>query len=261
MYKLLFLLALWTVASRDISTETDKPVVPETPDTTDVGRAAHLVVRLGRITVDNMRLDDTLSLILEAPGDEIAAFALKFGCDSRYVNIVDVLPGEIPDSCDWEYFQALPVTTADDVRRPRNLWTAMALAKMSPDATRPPCLGLGRPASLLRLVLSNENVPQVPDQNVPIFFYWEDCRDNVLSDMTGQTLNVSNNVIDYYDVELPENEDLFPTWKGTPQPCIDPARENHPRRRVDFYNGGVEFRLQLEPPAGDSAAAPVGDSI
>ena len=203
-----------------------------------------LVIRIEHVTVDDMRLNDTLLIILESSGMEIGGFDLKFGYESRYFDIIEVLPGEIPDSCKWEYFRTTPPRAGEGDIQPRQLWQATGLAKMSVDTTQPRCYGFDRPASLVKLVLSNENIPEVPDHAAPIFFYWEGCRDNVLSDASGQMLLVSASVIDGYEIELPEGE-FFPTGQGTPEQCINPKKANHPRRRIDFHNGGVEFKLDL----------------
>jgi hypothetical protein len=193
-----------------------------------------------------MRLNDTLSLILESSGREIAGFSLKFGCISRYCDIIEVLPGEILDSCKWEFFHAVPDNTAGKTPQLMQLWKVTALAKATPTGSSPPCLGLDRPASLLKLVVSNEGISEVPDHKAPVFFYWEDCRDNVLSGPDGRMTAVSVDVIDQFVVELPDSDELFPTVQGTPQSCIKSKRANHPERLIHFYNGGVEFKLDIQ---------------
>jgi hypothetical protein len=119
------------------------------------------------------------------------------------------------------------------------------LAKATANPSDPPCLTLGRPASLAKLVLSSEGRPEVADHFGSIYFYWEDCRDNVLSDSSGDRLLISANVIDPVEIERPIPESDFPTHLGTPASCVDEHNPRHPRRRVEFHNGGVEFELDL----------------
>ena len=210
------------------------------------------VLKFDRLLIDDMRLDDTLSLILESSGKEIAGFSLKFGCTDRYCDIIEVLPGEILDSCKWEFFRAVPDNTVGKNSRPRQLWEVTALAKTTPDSSSPPCLGLDRPASLLKLVVSNEGISEVPDHNAPVFFFWEDCRDNVLSGPQGRMMAVSADVFDQFVIELPDSGDPFPTTRGTPQSCINLNRTNHPERLIQFHNGGVEFKLNIQVDTDDT---------
>jgi len=218
------------------------------------------VLKFDRLLVDDMRLNDTLSLILESSGLEIAGFSLKFGCTGRYCGIVEVLPGEILDSCKWGFFRAVPDNTVGNSPRPMQLWRVTALAKATPSGSSPPCLGLDHPASLLKLVVSNEGISEVPDHNAPVFFFWEDCRDNVLSGPDGKLMAVSAEVFDQFVIEMPDSSGLFPTTRGTPQSCINLNRANHPERLIQFHNGGVEFKLNLSGDQTDSTSIAVPDS-
>ena len=130
----------------------------------------------------------------------------------------------------------------------------MALAKFSPDTLKPVCLGLNREASIMRLiVVSAPNVP-IKDSAAAIFFLWEDCRDNTLSDSTGAVLLISRKIFDYFDSGLIPAGDAFPTRLGTPEQCINPRLQFHPRRKIEFHNGGLEFKVPL--PKSESVQMP-----
>jgi hypothetical protein len=232
----------------DSHTVAGSRVVPAIADTAP-GR---YIVRIGRVLVTDMRLRDTLDIIVEGTGDEFAGFTLKFGLESRHMDIVEVLRGEVPDSCHWEYFNAFRVNTMDKPGLPRSLWQVTALSKMSADTAQAQCLGLGRPASVARLVVTSEHLSAVPDTTAAIFFFWQDCRDNVLSDPSGDRLMVSSGVFDYFPVDSLGEKDVFPTRFGTPTQCIDPTKYNAPQRVIEFHNGGVEFRLAVGAPPVDS---------
>jgi hypothetical protein len=250
-------LATLSIAQEDTASiaDTARPsgakTVTSAADTTATVRCT---VRIDRVLVTDMILRDTIDIIAECGGGEFAGFALKFGVDSRFVDIIEVLPGEVPDSCHWEYFRAFRVNTIDKPGLPRALWQVTALSKFSADSTRAQCLGLGRPASVVRLVVTSEYVAQVPDTTVPIYFFWQDCRDNVISDPSGDRLMVSSSVFDYFPVDSLGEKDVFPTRFGTPQQCIDPKRPNAPRRVVEFHNGGVQFKLEVGAPPADSSS-------
>jgi hypothetical protein len=122
-------------------------------------------------------------------------------------------------------------------------------------AEAPVCFGFDRPVSLARLVVSSLHVPIAPDTSVAVFFYWEACRDNVLSDKEGASILVSDSVINSYPITIETEPNQFPTCHGTPAECISPEVANVPRRLVDFQNGGVEFRLRIDPPEEDSSSS------
>ena len=188
----------------------------------------------------------------------MAAFDLRLALESRFVEILEILPGEILDSCSWEYFNARAEDESVRENYPRSLWHVVALAELIPDETRPHCYGIGRRASLLRLVVSSEHVDLAPDGTAAIFFFWERCSDNSIAGVTGNVLSVSAKLYDYFPVSDYESDALVPTRLGTPEQCIDPSVQNPLRRRIEFHNGGVEFLMQLMPDSthSDSTGRP-----
>jgi hypothetical protein len=211
------------------------------------------VVTVQRVTVTDMRIDDTLVISLNSFGNPLAGFELKFAVESPFIYIDTVLPGEIYDSCNWEFFNARQIDTHNKEDYPLVIWQAVALADMMPDTNRPVCFSFGREASLVKLVVSSEHVARVPDTVAPIFFIWEDCSDNTIAGISGDTLAISAKVFDYYNIEYTEKQELFPTRTGTPEQCINPTARNKPRRQIEFHNGGIQFELNLEGEIVDSA--------
>jgi len=219
---------------------------------------ANLVLSIERVAVHSGRILDTLDVTLESGGHLVAGFDIRIALESQYLEILEILPGEVLDSCSWEFFKAKP---DDDVARenyPRSVWHVVALAELIVDETEPHCYGLDRQASLLRLVVSSEHVDLAPDAEVAVFFFWESCSDNSVSGVTGNTLLLSSKLYDYYPVDDYESDGLFPTRLGAPEQCIDPSVTNPPRRRIEFHNGGVEFIIQLLP---DSSHIDSADSL
>lgn len=217
--------------------------------------SARYVVRIPRIAVPPINVVDTIDVTIESYGHPYAGCSFKFGANSPYIDIIAVLKGEIVDSCKWEYFRANRIETGTRPRYPRTLWSAVALAKFSPDTVRPACLGFAHEGSIVRLVVVSAPNVTIPDSTAAIFFFWEDCRDNTLSDSTGGILYVSRKILDCYDPELPQGNDAFPTRQGTPDQCINLRYANHPRRQLEFYNGGLRFELKA-PPVADSVSRP-----
>lgn len=255
----MFLMCLTTCPATGAVAEDEKSA-DSTPSLSESD--AHYIIRIDSLTVDDMTLFDTLDVILESGGHDVGGFMLKFGFSSKYLQLLEVIPGEIPDSCNWDLFRSIPINTAGREGLPDVLWQVTALAKSTLDSTRPVCYGLDRPASLFRVILSSASLSEVPDTAAPIFFFWEYCRDNILSDPSGDRMMVSDTVIDLYLADPQARSDEFPTRTGTPQSCIHPRRKNAPTRRIEFRNGGVEFKFSLgkasenDPDSSDTRQAP-----
>lgn len=220
--------------------------------------SARYLVRIRRTETPPINVAETLDVTVETYGWPFAACALKIGTNSPYVDIVGILKGEIIDSCHWEYFRADRVKTEDKPRYPKSLWSVIALSKFSPDTSKPVCLGLNREASILRLIVVSAPSVPIRDSAAAIFFLWEDCRDNTLSDSTGAVLLISQQIFDYYDSGLTQAGDAFPTRLGTPDQCINPRLQNHPRRKIEFHNGGLSFKVPL--PKTNSVIPPTKDN-
>ncbi|HVP07281.1 MAG TPA: hypothetical protein VMS71_05510 [Candidatus Acidoferrum sp.] len=209
---------------------------------------SRFIVRIEpRITPWNKQLD-TVDVTIESFGTPIAGFELKIGCDSRLVEISDVLPGRILDSCKWQFYNARPAPNSGKEGYPRSLWRVVALARLVTDTTEPSCFGFDKQASILRVVLSRQAaltretlLPGDLDSAAALFFYWESCTDNSLSGKSGRTLIVSQSVLDYYPVALPDGASVFPTRKGTPLQCLVQSKRNFLIRRAEFHNGGIKL--------------------
>lgn len=217
----------------------DSPADSSRPEPAE-NTPAKLEVRLESLLISDMTVADTIDILFTGPDSLVAGVDLKIGTDSRYFEITEVLRGEIIDSCRWELFNAGKTAPEIGVDYPGQLWRVTALAKSSPGDSRPLCFGLGRTASICRLVLSSEGRSQIPDHSSEIFFYWQTCRDNVLSDISGEKMMISLSVDGRSD-SLNAVQD-FPSRSGHPESCIDMRRKNHPLRMVSFVNSQIEFK-------------------
>ncbi|MCK4302253.1 MAG: hypothetical protein KAW91_05740 [candidate division Zixibacteria bacterium] len=216
-------------------------------DSVDLFEFAPFVISVDRVVAAAGRIYDTLDVTLKSHGRPVAGFDLKIATASDIVDIVEVLPGELHDSCHWEFFNARRVQCSEPTEGyPSAVWRAIALAEVVPDSTRPVCYGLGREISLLRLVVSSERRDFVPDTAVAIFFFWESCTDNSMANVGGDTLSLSLRTVDHLPTADFERDSSFPTRFGVPDECLDGVAQNRPLRRIEFHNGGVEFRMELE---------------
>jgi len=241
--------------STDAPPDSLRKVFPSQPDSThaDTATQQHCVIQISTLRVEDMKLDDTLDLIVEANGIEIGGCLLKLAVASDVIDIVDILPGELADSCGWEMFDARQITS-DVQTGPREVWQITVMAQGISDRKKTVCFGFDRPGVLARLVLSSAHRPSVSDTTVEVFFYWESCRDNALSDRKGASL-ISDSVMDVLPVIYTTERDVFPTRRGSPPVCVSPRAKNAPRRQVEFRNGGVEFKFEPDMPVVDSSSA------
>jgi hypothetical protein len=192
-------------------------------------------------------LYDTLDIIMEIDNLQPAGFDLKLAVENRLVDIVEILPGEIIDSCLWSLFRPRQVSTDSTGFGPSEIWQIVALSQQVSDSTGPRCYGFERPASIARLVVSSAHLDSVADTTVGIFFYWESCRDNAMSDRLGSSTLFSKSVEDRIPINWKSSHAAFPTRMGTPDECISDRATNPPRRLISFENGGVIFKATLAP--------------
>jgi hypothetical protein len=214
-------------------------------DSVDTATPPRYVISIDRISVGDMQLRDTIAVNLESSGSLLAGFDLKVAIADPEVEVLEVLPGQLCDSCRWEFFHAAPALTAGTEGYPYSVWKIVAMAETIPDSIRPECYGLDGKVSIAKLLVSSGEGVQVPDTTIPIFFFWETCSDNTISDITGDTVAISTTVVDYYNLVLPESSELFPTHRGAPHQCIAPRARDRVLRQIEFHNGGVEFKVDL----------------
>ena len=226
-------------------------VIQERDDTTLQGTdGQHCVVQISTLRVEDMKLEDTLDITLETGGTEIGGFQLKLAVASDIIDMVDILPGELMDSCRWDMFDARQVES-NTATAPREMWQITVMAQGMSGRKKPVCYGFDRPAVVARLIVSSAHRASVPDTTAEVFFYWEYCRDNSLSDRGGASL-ISDKVTDAVPAYFITERENLPTRHGLPASCISRNTRNTPFRQVEFRNGGVEFKFKADPSVTDS---------
>ena len=256
-YRFIIILFGLTGIFATATTHADSTDVTQDTTTLTAQRSAppegsRFTVSIDRFRVDDMQLGDTIDIRFESGNVPIAGFELKIAIDSRFIDIVEVLPGRIPDSCGWEFFNARRIETQNCPTCPLNLWQIVALSETVPDGNPPVCYSFEEEASIARLVLSSEHAGPVQDHSIPIYFYWEDCTDNTISGLSGTTLALSRQVYHYVALPDPVSTGRFPNITGAAPECIDPSTLNHPKRMIDFHNGAIEFSFDVSDILPDS---------
>ena len=198
----------------------------------------------GRISIHISSIDslrsgqfDTLDIAIESVDHVVAGFSLKIASTNEQLEVVQIVQGTLLDSCGWELFSASPL--AQDDNRPTAVWRISGLAKMSADTVEPDCLASGRRVSIAKVIVTSSHSSDISTP-MPVFFFWEDCRDNTVSDKGGRQLYVSDRVLDYVPIDYPESQKPFPNRTGAPPSCVSPKSTNAPKRQIEFHNGGVK---------------------
>ena len=195
---------------------------------------------------------DTLEVILKSGSEEIGGFDIKIGVSDPDLVINDILPGNMIDSCRWEFFKARSSRRAGVEGNPIQLWSAVAMAEMVTDSSGDKCFGWPGEISLLKIVLSSAPGSLVRDKEVPVFFWWEDCSDNTLADRNGGKLYMSTEVVSLFGSVDTATAEGFPTGGGAIERCTTRSKLNPPERLIEFRNGGVKFELKLGQPSDSS---------
>jgi hypothetical protein len=183
-----------------------------------------------------------LDLLLDSisQAQSVGGFDLQIGFDSLALSIAEVLPGNLYDSCAWEYFT---------YQNSSGLVHIVGIAETNNGAAHPSC---GAPASLpvslarLRFLVGSDSSWSC--KFAPVRFYWNDCGDNAVSSATGQHLFGAEKVFELQDsiyVELPANGAVLPGFGGLPSSGCDA-----PIRKIVCYTGGI----------GIACPAPVADA-
>lgn len=202
---------------------------------------SQIIISIDSVTSGFDFNQDTVDIILTNFGQPIAGFDLKIGINSHAFNILEVLPGEIPDSCQWETFNAKSSLGGNWEGAPRAVWQILGLAEFMPDSVRPLCYGFDRPASIARLVVELDSIHArtLSHNFLPIYFLWEDCTDNTVTNVRGDSLMMSISVDGISYSDSTGTAFRLPSRYGSPASCIKPKAKNKPVRKLVFENGGV----------------------
>lgn len=211
---------------------------------------ADYIVQIESKKISTPYFTDTLDVYLTTREIGAGGFAFKLGFNPRQLAIVDVIRSEILDSCRWEFFNARQMKSSINPENTLALWQIVGLAQMAGDTVGPNCFGFAnRRGSLIKVIVSNENLMPATDSLIPLYFLWENCSDNSLSSIKGDELLLSKKVVNYPIAESNTIMDGFPTINGAPEECLKKGTKNKPLRKVEFHNGGI---IYVPPPKADT---------
>ena len=188
----------------------------------------------GSVTVD------TVDVVIDSRGGEFAAVDLLVGSNSRFVEITQILRGEICDSCRWEFFNVRKQADIDSLGL-QSIWQIVTLAEMMPDSLNPICYGWNEPGSIARLVVTKLRDPMPSERVDSLLFLWTDCSDNSISGRSGVVLAISTlpDTVGFSGV-APMSLD-FPNTIAAPGSCIKPDKKDRVKRWIEFERGSVRY--------------------
>jgi len=185
------------------------------------------------------QLIDTVDIDIESAGKPIGGVDIKIGFDSPALEILEIIPGEIPDSCRWKFFNTRDMSIMTSGDAPLGVWQILAMAEFGADTVCSLCYGFDRRASIAKLIVhvDSSQIDLETDSLLQIFFYWQDCGDNTVTDVSGDSLFLSLNLANEKDTLR-----ALPSRIGAPASCINPKAVNKPVRGVGFESGGVVIK-------------------
>lgn len=204
---------------------------------------------------------DTIEVTINSHGSSIAAFDFTFAYDSRAVRIVEAIPGEFLDQCDWEYFQARYDPLCEGPC-PEGLLKIVALSEFRRWGRENVCYQPDSGSSIVKIIVEGTGDYSGIEESFDLRFFWIDCGDNSVSSLTGDDLFVSLSVTDLDTVFNSETDSHdFPNYSGATAKCWNPSKPNAPTRAVNYYNARFAVvRTRVETAPLDSATTVTDDS-
>jgi hypothetical protein len=184
-----------------------------------------------------------VSVTLEDNPVEIGGFDFLIAYDASALAFIEATPGQLLEDCEWEYFtyRSGAFGNCGDAC-PSGLLRIIAMAETNNGPYHPSCFGPPDtdPHELAEMKFYVTDDRTYECQYVPIRFFWGDCGDNTISDVSGETVWISDHVYDFEGNEV--TGDIFyggHWWLGdcdnpdTTKPSAIPF--------IDYVNGGIDI--------------------
>jgi hypothetical protein len=116
----------------------------------------------------------------------------------------------------------------------------VALAETNNGPNHPACFNsaAGIELAVLKFFVSNDRTFEC--MYAPVYFFWMDCGDNVISSQDGDTLFLEDAVFNFEGGDITLHPAEFPSTGGTGDFCLV-GDKDYPLRAIDFKNGGVDI--------------------
>ncbi|MBD3402152.1 hypothetical protein GF420_04600, partial [candidate division GN15 bacterium] len=250
------------------------PCSPSNADTicvtVTVNKALVVIDKLHGPTGDGVLQGQEVELPVYFDGSvNIGGFNLLLSYDASALTFLGAEEGGILTECSWEYFTYRTGPFGNcGTGCPTGMVRLVGIAEYNDGPSHPTCFANGAGTlpngdpfvatsdsvlANLRFLVSNDG--NLECQFVPVSFYWYQCGDNTMSDVSGELLYIERSVWRYVggdagDVfaDIPDSYTEiidapgFPGGAGVPDECAEnePGKPL-PVRMLDFWNGGVDI--------------------
>lgn len=179
--------------------------------------------------------------------DFIGGFDILLAYDASALTFITAEPGDLLVDADWEYFTYRYGFQGNCGNAcPSGFVRLVGLAETNNGAHHPGTIT--EPGELAKLTFRVTTDANFECQYAPISFYWFDCGDNALSDVTGRFLYVGDSVLFFEGTPYPEDTWAY-GYDGAEPNCWDTLLieaqpgyvKNFPLRTLLFRNGGIDI--------------------
>ncbi len=194
--------------------------------------------------VPGQRVEVAVSLTSISPERGLGGFNLHLRTDPNVLFLQTIMPGKIVADCGWEYFTyGLPY---DPYCCRNGEIGIVGIAEtdngdIHPLCLVPPYVG-ALPTTLATIQFIVMKMPNGRCPEIPVQFYWNDCRDNLITDASGKGYFGNCHI---FDADKPQPIDnplgVLPGRTGIPDACLNEDPERVIWRGVEFANGSVDF--------------------
>jgi hypothetical protein len=188
-----------------------------------------------------------IEITSEGSARPFAGYDLLISYDNSALSALSPIFGTGMVDCGWEYFTYRFGANGNcEGGCPSGLLRLVALAETNNGANHPLCYGAvdTDPIQLAQLCFLVSNDRTLECQYAPVRFYWMDCGDNAFSNMSGDTLYISDLVYDYDKVDPVNDPNVgYPTYQGAQTECTiggGPGKEEA-LPCITFINGGIDI--------------------
>ena len=203
-------------------------------------------VQSAQVSISNLMLrqghEYTLSINADSFDSDIGGFDLLIAVDQKKYSIEAVTPGDLSETCNWEYFTHRIIIDSlglYDIGDNTDLLQIYALADNGSGGAT--CFNQPGSFSLVNMQISTSYQAFMNDldcQFVPIQFYWRDCSDNIVSSVNADTAHVGFELYDYGRIE----PSLYPfPGFGVPVDNCPGSGGLTTVADLTFINGGLDF--------------------
>jgi len=202
---------------------------------------------------------ETVNVSFDKATNDVGGFDLLIGYDASALSFTGAELAQDLADCDWEYFPYRYNWNGNCGNGcPTGLLRIVGLAETNNGPYHPivtDCLDnlQGKGIAVLTFFVSNDRTLEC--QYLPIRFYWMDCADNTMSDLTGDTLYMARDIYNFddnpldptqainYGLNVTEDSYFWPGYYGWAAECWPtqgPDVKQFPLEYIDFIDGGID---------------------